>query len=123
MNSYDIDGVIDFGPGLLGLRPAEPDDVIITGRSYEEEEVTYRMLLSRGIFNTVYFNPVKIIDKTRESSGEHKASILNNLRHHLRTSEELIRCHFEDDPIQAEIIKRKCPWLHVVFVDSYFVNK
>ena len=39
VNGFDIDGVIHLGNGICGIRPG-PKDVIITGRSYEEEPET-----------------------------------------------------------------------------------
>ena len=39
INAFDIDGVIHLGDGICGIRPG-PGDVIITGRSFEEEEET-----------------------------------------------------------------------------------
>lgn len=118
MNSYDIDGVIYFGDTLTGLTPLV-GDVIITGRSYEEKPETETMLLMRGIINPVFYNPLKKPEKTRETSGVHKAQVLNALRR----AGKIIQCHFEDDLVQLEVIKSHCPWLLVVFVDSYFVEK
>lgn len=104
MNSYDLDGVVYMGKELgLGLRP-EPEDVIITGRSFEEAADTYKWLHSHGIFNAVFFNPRKFEDKTRESSGYHKANTLNLLWN----SGCATQFHFEDDPIQADVIKLRC---------------
>lgn len=99
VNTYDIDGVIYLGEELEGVRPG-PMDIIITGRSFEEKNATYRMLIERGIFNTVYFNPLPFTSKTRESSAEHKAKTIREKlgdRHGI---------HFEDDPVQAMIIRR-----------------
>lgn len=101
MNSFDIDGVI-----TVGLFPG-PNDVIITGRSYEEEPETLRMLHAKGIFNKVFFNPLPFNAKTRKTSGLHKAGIIQELN---------IAIHFEDDPIQWEIIERDCPNVKVVRV-------
>ena len=35
INGFDIDGVLNLGNGKCGIHPG-PNDVIITGRSYEE---------------------------------------------------------------------------------------
>ena len=93
VNSYDIDGVI-----TIGITP-RPEDIIITGRSYEEAPETLEYLHSRGIYNQVFFNPQPFEGKTRESSGKHKADILKALY-------SQVDKHFEDDEIQkAEIEK------------------
>ena len=73
MNTFDCDGVI-----TLGIYPGKYD-VIITGRSFEEADVTLQYLKEKGITNKVYFNPLKFEEKTRESSGLHKANTLNKL--------------------------------------------
>ena len=56
------------------------------------------------INNMVYFNPLPFSAKTRKSSGEHKAKIINQLK------EEgyKILFHVEDDPVQIEEIKQSC---------------
>jgi hypothetical protein len=46
INSYDIDGVINLGGDYKGLRPG-PNDIIITGRSYEEADYTWAWLHRR----------------------------------------------------------------------------
>lgn len=91
MNSFDLDGVI-----TVGIRPSA-DDVIITGRSFEEEPETTAYLNSIGVRNKVYYNPEVFDKKTRVSSGYHKAATLLQLG---------IRRHFEDDPVQAEVIRQ-----------------
>lgn len=93
MKSFDIDGVIS-----CGICPGQ-GDVIITGRSIDEYDETIEMLHSRGIYNQVFFAPWSYDQKTREASGYHKAGIINSL--------EITR-HFEDDPIQIEIIRELC---------------
>lgn len=101
MNSYDLDGVVYMGKEFgLGLRPS-PDDIIITGRSFEEAKDTYLWLHSYGIFNPVFFNPRKYSDKTRKSSGFHKFLVINEFIN----NDCKITFHFEDDPIQAEVIE------------------
>ena len=52
----------------------------------------------------VYFNPLQYWAKTRKSSGEHKAKIINQLK------EEgyKILFHVEDDPVQIEEINQRC---------------
>lgn len=111
INSYDCDGVVTFNSQLAGLRP-EPNDVIITGRSYEERPETEWMLAKRSINNEVFYNPLKFDHKTRESSGRHKALTINELR----TRGYNVICHYEDDEVQADIIKKECPEVHVILL-------
>lgn len=99
-NTFDIDGVIFINKEIGGLHPG-PNDVIITGRSYEEKDETHKMLMQRGIHNPVFFNRIPFVQKSRESSGQHKANIINGLVSHGCK----IGCHFEDDPIQAAVIR------------------
>ena len=101
INTFDIDGVIYFGEDFTGVRPGT-EDVIITGRSFMQREETEAMLQSRGIFNTVMYNPITREDPlySREESGRHKARCIMELK---KTHD--IGLHFEDDPIQiAEIL-------------------
>ncbi|MFK0573770.1 hypothetical protein [Endozoicomonas sp.] len=100
VNSFDIDGVIYLGEHR-GVYPG-PGDIIITGRSIEEAFDTLAMLNSRNITNPVFFNPLGFADKTRESSGTHKASVLAMLL----TSGFNVGIHFEDDPLQKQIIEQ-----------------
>jgi ribulose bisphosphate carboxylase small subunit len=100
INTFDIDGVIWLPEPYVGLRP-ELNDIIITGRSIEEEKETYEYLESRGIYNEIYFNPLPFDKKTRKTSGEHKATVLRAL---LQEGYK-VGIHWEDDPVQAEIIR------------------
>ena len=108
MNGFDIDGVIS-----IGIYPG-PNDIIITGRSFEEEEETTIFLKNRGISNKVYFNPIPFDEKTRESSGIHKAIKIKELKPEF---------FFEDDPIQWDIIMALCPQVKVVKIDHNFTEK
>jgi len=118
INSYDIDGVIYLGKYLNGLKP-DKNDIIVTGRSYEEKPETEAMLHSKDIDNLVFYNPLEWENKTRESSGEHKANTLNYLKRHGME----IGIHFEDDDVQASIIENLCPWLKVVRIHTPFIEK
>jgi len=118
MNTFDIDGVIYIRKGLIGVRPG-PNDVIITGRSFEEEPETRKMLHEAGINNPVFFNPLKFDQKSREGSGVHKANILNKLK----ADGNDVQIHFEDDPIQIEEIKKLCPWINIVHLDHDLTYK
>jgi hypothetical protein len=110
INTYDIDGVIFINKDIQGLTPT-PNDIIITGRSYEEHEETYKMLSERGIHNQVFYNSLKFDEKTRESSGFHKGKVLNMLKKHYD-----IQVHFEDDEIQIEQIKLIAPWVNIIHI-------
>jgi len=110
---FDCDGVI-----TVGIYPG-PDDVIITGRSFEERPETEAMLRKKGIGNKVFYNPLPYEQKTRESSGEHKANVLLGLKE----QGTVINVFFEDDEIQKEIIESRCPWITVVHVVHNLTNK
>lgn len=113
MNSFDIDGVIYMGKVHTGVWPG-PNDVIITGRSFEEESETLKMLRARGIDNKVYFNPLAYEEKTRSTSGLHKAKTIAKLN---------VKIHFEDDPIQAKAIRDLCPDVTVVMLEHDLIEK
>ncbi|NNK82869.1 MAG: hypothetical protein HKO92_07085 [Flavobacteriaceae bacterium] len=117
INSFDIDGVIYMGK-YDGLYPNK-NDIIITGRSFEEEEETIRMLKRKGINNKVYFNPLPFDKKTRKSSGEHKAKVLSSL---IEDGMD-IGIHFEDDYIQGCVIEKSVPQINVVLVNHNLVEK
>ncbi|SRR6266550_460147 len=110
MNSYDIDGVIWLGKDCEGIYPG-PRDVIITGRSWQEAEETVDMLNLRDIHNEIYFNSTRLLEKTRRDSGEHKANTIKWFKERLNKE---IRIHFDDDPLQAAIIRERCPWVTVI---------
>lgn len=118
INSFDIDGVIYMGEKLKGVHPG-PDDVIITGRSYQEQAETVHMLTERGIINPVYFNPLPFDQKTRKTSGMHKARTL----FYLEQMGHRIGIHFEDDLIQAEEIRKVMPHINIVILDHNLTQK
>ena len=119
INSFDIDGVIYMGDAFTGVFPG-PDDVIITGRSRDDEgEVTKNMLTNRGIYNTVYMNPLKFDEKTRKSSGQHKGRTL----FYLEEMGYRFGIHFEDDPIQAEEIRKIMPNINIVMLQHDLTEK
>src|SRR6478735_4239687 len=101
INTFDIDGVINMGE-YRGLRP-ERNDIIITGRSIEEEGYTVKWLRERGIYNQIFFNNIPYNMKTRELSGWHKASTIKLLQSYGLE----LGIHFEDDPVQADIIEKE----------------
>ena len=108
VNTFDFDGVVYFGDNNPGVRPA-PEDIIITGRSFEEREKTEFWCDKYGVRNRIIFSQVPIHLKTREISGYHKAITLRSL---LKTIN--IAIHFEDDPVQKAIIEAMVPQVKVV---------
>lgn len=118
MKSFDIDGVIYLGDLGVGVFPG-PEDILITGRSYQEAPKTLRWLQKYGITNQVFFNPLDEKDKTRQSSGEHKARILRGLI----ANGFGIGVHFEDDPIQKKIIEETVPSVKVVHLVHELTEK
>ena len=112
--SFDLDGVIFNGPDMPALMP-RIQDIIITGRSFEERGYTDRWLMCNGIINQVYYNPLKFSEKSRETSAQHKVDILK------KKPEVVI--HYEDDPVQAKIIREACPEVCVILIDNPLVEK
>ena len=110
VNSFDFDGVVYFGEKNPGVRPA-PEDIIITGRSFEEREKTKTWCEKYGIRNRIIFSQVPFNLKTREVSGYHKAITLRELGKTIK-----IAIHFEDDPIQKDIIEAIVPTVSVVYL-------
>jgi hypothetical protein len=117
-NTYDIDGVIFINKDVGGIYPG-PTDIIITGRSFEEELETSAMLADRGIKNSVFYNSLTYDQKSRETSGKHKAKIIK----WLFSNGTKVLVHFEDDEVQAEVIRRECPDVHVVLLVHNLTNK
>ena len=117
IKTWDCDGVIYFNKDVTGFRP-EPNDIIITGRSFEEEPETARMLALRCINNKVYYNPLKFDEKTRESSGHHKANTIKALQ----SIGFEISCHVEDDPVQAAVVREKCPDVNLILITHNLTN-
>ena len=117
VNTFDIDGVINLGE-FDGIYPG-PQSIIITGRSFEEEEETLRMLNRKQIRNKVYFNPLPFDQKTRFTSGMHKGKII------LQLMKEGYKhgVHFEDDEVQIRAIKAIVPNVRIVHVVSDLMTK
>jgi hypothetical protein len=122
VNGFDIDGVIHLGNGVCGIRPG-PQDVIITGRSFEEEAETLAFLRKHGINNIVFFNPAAFDKKSRKSSGHHKGKTISSL-YRLGVK---IRYFYEDDEIQMaeikEAIERSNLDTRVIKIDNPYVEK
>lgn len=112
INTYDIDGVIYMGEKYEGIRP-NSYEIIITGRSYEEADETIAMLKRKGIDGSILImNPLRISEKTRETSGKHKAYVISLLK----DAGFSVGIHFEDDPIQMREIKAVHPEQNVVLM-------
>lgn len=107
-----------MGDAFTGVFPGD-DDVIITGRSFEEADVTMNMIRGRGIFNDVYMNPLKYDEKTRKTSGQHKANTL----FYLEQMGYRFGIHFEDDPIQAEEIRQAMPHINIIMLEHDLTEK
>lgn len=122
VNGFDIDGVIHLGSGVCGIRPG-PQDVIITGRSFEEEPETLAFLRKNGINNIVFFNPAQFTEKSRKTSGQHKGRTLASLR-------DLgikVRYFYEDDDVQIseirEAIESSSLETKIIRIDNPHVEK
>jgi hypothetical protein len=119
MNGFDFDGVIS-----IGIYPG-PEDIIITGRSFDEALYVNTILKARGIFNAVYFNPITREKRktgtpsSRKNSGQHKATVIRMLKE----NGVLLDKFFEDDEIQIEEIKKVHPKLKIVHIVSDLVVK
>lgn len=115
--SFDIDGVI-FMEDYPGVYPGK-NDVIITGRSFEELDETVQMLQEKGIKKIPFFNPIKFKEKTRVNSGIHKGKTIKRLN-------EIgynIVVHFEDDKIQATQIRKIVPQVKIVMLQHNLTEK
>jgi len=107
INVYDFDGVTS-----IGVTP-RIGDIIVTGRCFDECDVVFNYLKNYGLQDKipVYFNPIQYAtrgqgtDFSRTKSGQHKARIVKSLIENGVS----IGYFFEDDPIQAAIIKEENP--------------
>lgn len=116
INAFDCDGVISIPNG--GVYPG-PNDVIITGRSYQEHIITQAYLATKGIFNDLYCNGhVDIDSKTDATSAMHKVNIIL----HLNEDGKKVINFFEDNEVQAKIIKKWCPWVNIILLTHDLVT-
>ena len=120
INMYDFDGVVS-----IGVNPSSSEDVIVTGRCRDESEYVFSILRQRGIKNAVYFNPLTLqargfnTEFSRKHSGVHKANIISMFK----KANVRIKAFFEDDQLQAAIIKANHEDLEIVLLDHNLVNK
>lgn len=108
MRSFDMDGVV-----TAGCMPAE-GDIIVTGRLFTGFATCYRECRDLGVPECVpiYMRPFgELAD--REAAGDWKAAVLDAFIEHCGT--DGIE-HWEDDPLQIEIIRNKCPGLKLILV-------
>lgn len=107
MRSFDMDGVV-----TAGCIPSE-GDIIVTGRLYTGFAQCYRECRELGVPESVpiYMRPfgadITDINEARRAAGEWKAKLLG-----VTLAEE----HWEDDPVQIQIIRQRLPSLKVVHV-------
>jgi hypothetical protein len=100
LNGYDIDGVL-----TAGVRPVEPY-IIISGRNKEQFQDTTDMLWNLGITGPVYLRPFGG-EGQRELSGMWKAWMISTAK---------VTTFYEDEDLQADIIRHACPDCKVVMV-------
>lgn len=119
MNGFDFDGVVS-----IGICPG-PDDVIITGRSFEEEKHVSEMLRARGIYNYTFYNPATLEDRgtgtesSRRCSGKHKGNTIQKLR----DKGVSLDVFFEDDDLQVEEILKIVPDQKIAHVRCDWIVK
>ncbi len=113
----DFDGCVYFSKDSIGLRPG-PNDIIVTGRSFEEKEKTEAWCKKFGIANRIIYSQVPEHLKTREISGYHKAITLRELSKTYK-----IERFYEDDPIQWEILESMVPEIPIVHLVHSLTRK
>lgn len=115
INSFDFDGTLTTGR----FTPIVGVDVVVTGRCFNESKYVNDKLTELGadgiavFFNTLHLNVRG--DKTesaRIKSAIHKVEVLTKLLANNTVT------HYEDDPIQIEIIKGMLPLIEVVEVTN-----
>ena len=116
MNVFDFDGVVSTG----NYSP-QSNDVIVTGRCFDECEVVYSYLQENNLSGVaVFFNPISISfrgDHTigaRTISGLHKTDVIDKLRKNGCFIDKI----YEDDPLQAKLILNSFPNLELILVEK-----
>ena len=102
MNSYDIDGVL-----TKGIKPEEPC-IIVSGRLNKFTEETKRQMKELKInpLIRIFLRPFGE-PADRIAAGYWKSAIISMFN---------IEKHYEDDPVQIDIIKKNCPNVNVIIV-------
>ncbi len=102
MNGYDVDGVLV----PRNVEPVAPY-VVITGRTSRGWDTNLDALAREA---SVYTFPHRDHQNDVIAAGMWKASMVNLLG---------VTTFYEDDPVQAEIIRLECPGCDVVLVKPF----
>lgn len=115
INSYDFDGTLTTGL----FSPVVGVDIVLTGRTFNESEYVHTRLEEMGIGKiAVFFNYLHIdirgdhSESARRKSALHKVDVLTKLSANHSVT------HFEDDPIQIEVIRGMLPYIEIVEVPN-----
>lgn len=102
LTSYDIDGVL-----TNGIKP-EPPFIVVSGRLNKFAQETKEQMTSFGVDKTIpiFLRPCGE-PADRVCAGYWKSFMIACYHVHR---------HFEDDPVQIDIIKKNCPWVEIVKV-------
>lgn len=112
LNGYDIDGVLLPYNGAEGLVPQEPY-IIVSGRNYTQFYNTVNKLREKGIYGPILLRPSSKVGD-RVQSGEWKANVINFAG---------VTTFYEDEDLQAEIIRKECPNCKVIMVTEGRINE
>lgn len=93
MIGWDFNGVVDTGRFQVS-----PDDVIITGNTYHPDIIDY--LHQHGIKARVYFPPDVRMAQNRNAVAVWKSEMIRRIG---------VTTFYEDDSLQAQIIRDSCP--------------
>lgn len=120
VNMYDFDGVVS-----IGVKPMRASDVIVSGRCRDESAYVRGKLMELGITNAVYHNPLTLSERgdhteyARKCSGVHKANVIATFK----KWNIKVDTFFEDDELQARIIKSYHPEVLIVLLKHDLVEK
>ena len=105
LRGFDIDGVI-----TVGFLPKTEFDIIVTGRSFQDYNLTMRQLELIGLDtdkHVPFFNHIDAPKVNATNGAIHKANIINLIGIHV---------YYEDSWYQAGIIAKRCPECDVFIV-------
>lgn len=115
VNSYDYDGTLTTG----AFAPVVGQDIILTGRCYNEAKQVFDGLKKLGIENIpIFFNPMHysvrgdFTEEARLKSAAHKVDILSKL------SVDYDVTHWDDDHIQLAYIQKHVPTVKLIQVEN-----